>query len=69
MAIVASEKNVPIIEVNHVSTCFGAAVVHRDVSLTIQRGEIFAIAGGNGCGKSTLMREIVGLLEPTSGST
>ena len=69
MAIVANEKNVPIIEVNHVSTCFGTAVVHRDVSFTIQRGEVFAIAGGNGCGKSTLMREIVGLLEPTSGST
>ena len=59
----------PIIEVNHVSTRFGTAVVHRDVSLTIQRGEVFAIAGGNGCGKSTLMREIVGLLEPTSGTT
>ena len=69
MAILANEKTVPVIEVNHVSTCFGTAVVHRDVSFTIQRGEVFAIAGGNGCGKSTLMREIVGLQEPTSGST
>lgn len=59
----------PVIEVNHVSTRFGEAVVHEDVSLTIQRGEVFAIAGGNGCGKSTLMREIVGLQAPTSGST
>lgn len=64
-----TDINAPIIEVSHVSTSFGSAVVHADVSLTIHRGEVFAIAGGNGCGKSTLMREIVGLQEPTSGST
>jgi phospholipid/cholesterol/gamma-HCH transport system ATP-binding protein len=66
---VATQVAVPIIEVCHVSTRFGEAVVHEDVSLTIYRGEIFAIAGGTGCGKSTLMREIVGLQEPTSGFT
>lgn len=59
----------PLIEVNHVSTRFGSSVVHDDVSLSVQRGEVFAIAGGNGCGKSTLLREIVGLLVPSSGST
>ncbi|MDP1768115.1 MAG: ATP-binding cassette domain-containing protein [Nitrospirota bacterium] len=69
MAIVVNEKTVPVIEVSHVATRFGQAVVHKDVSLTIYRGEIFAIAGGNGCGKSTLMREIVGLHAPSSGST
>lgn len=59
----------PIIEVSHVCTRFGNAVVHDDVNLTINRGEVFAIAGGNGSGKSTLMREIIGLQAPTSGST
>jgi phospholipid/cholesterol/gamma-HCH transport system ATP-binding protein len=63
----ATQGAVPIIEVSHVATRFGNAVVHRDVSLKILRGEVFAIAGGNGCGKSTLMREIIGLQEPTSG--
>jgi phospholipid/cholesterol/gamma-HCH transport system ATP-binding protein len=58
----------PLIEVNHVTTRFGRSVVHDDVSLTINRGEIFGIAGGNGCGKSTLLREIVGLLTPSGGS-
>ena len=52
MALVASTE-APIIEVSHVSTRFGTAVVHRDVSLTVVRGEVFAIAGGNGCGKSS----------------
>ena len=57
----------PIIEVRHVCTRFGDAVVHTDVTLAVNRGEVFALAGGNGCGKSTLMREIVGLQDPTSG--
>ncbi|WP_455243141.1 ABC transporter ATP-binding protein [Petrachloros mirabilis] len=58
----------PIIEVKHVTTRFEKSVVHDDISLTINRGEIFAIAGGNGCGKSTLLREIIGLLTPSGGS-
>ena len=43
-------------------------MVHDDVSLAVQRGEVFAIAGGNGYGKSTLLREIIGLLTPSAGS-
>ena len=65
---VAVQTETPVIEVSHVSTRFGTAVVHRDVSLTVVRGEVFAIAGGNGCGKSTLLREIIGLLAPTTGT-
>ncbi|MDT7042760.1 ABC transporter ATP-binding protein [Candidatus Nitronereus thalassa] len=57
-----------LIEVRHVCTRFGSAVVHEDVSLDIYQGEVFAIAGGNGCGKSTLLREIILLLEPNSGT-
>jgi phospholipid/cholesterol/gamma-HCH transport system ATP-binding protein len=58
---------IPVIEVSHISTRFGAAVVHDDVSLTINKGEVFAIAGGNGCGKSVLMREMILLQQPSSG--
>jgi phospholipid/cholesterol/gamma-HCH transport system ATP-binding protein len=58
----------PVIEVNHVCTRFGDAVVHEDVNLTIMPGEIFAIAGGNGSGKSTLLREIIGLHTPVEGT-
>ncbi len=58
----------PIISVSHVCTRFREAVVHDDVSLTINQGEVFAIAGGNGSGKSTLMREMIGLLGQASGT-
>lgn len=57
----------PVIEVEHLATRFGQAVVHEDVSLTVRRGEVLGIAGGNGCGKSTLLREILLLQQPTAG--
>lgn len=57
-----------VIEVRNVSTRFGRAVVHDDVSLTVRRGETFALAGGIGCGKSVLLREIIMLQQPDAGS-
>jgi len=57
-----------VIEVSHIATRFGSAVVHEDVSLSINKGEVFAIAGGNGSGKSVLMREIILLQSPSAGA-
>lgn len=57
-----------VIEIRDLNTRFGTAVVHRDVSLSVRRGEIFALVGGSGCGKSTMLREIIMLQQPVSGS-
>ena len=57
-----------VIEIDKVSTRFGAHVVHSDVSLDVRRKEIFAIIGGSGSGKSTLLREMILLQQPSSGS-
>jgi len=57
----------PIVEVRHVSTKFGATVIHQDVNLKVGAGEIVALVGGSGSGKTTLLRHIVGLTTPTSG--
>jgi phospholipid/cholesterol/gamma-HCH transport system ATP-binding protein len=57
-----------VIEIRDLNTRFGTAVVHRDVSLSVRRGEIFALVGGSGCGKSTMLREIIMLQAPVSGS-
>jgi phospholipid/cholesterol/gamma-HCH transport system ATP-binding protein len=66
-ALTGADAPLPVVEVSHVATRFGSAVVHEDVSLTINKGEVFAIAGGNGCGKSVLMREIILLQKPSAG--
>jgi phospholipid/cholesterol/gamma-HCH transport system ATP-binding protein len=61
----ASIENV--IEISHVSTHFGEHIVHDDLNLTVQRGEVMALIGGSGSGKSTLLREMILLHEPDGG--
>jgi ABC-2 type transport system ATP-binding protein len=58
----------PIIETRGLSRRFGDLVAVRDVSLKVQRGEIFGVLGPNGAGKSTTIRMLCGILDPTSGS-
>jgi iron(III) transport system ATP-binding protein len=55
------------IRLEHVTKAFGDKVVIDDLSLTIERGEVFFLLGPSGCGKSTLLRLIAGLHEPTKG--
>jgi len=57
-----------VIEVRDLNTRFGTAVVHENVSLSVRPGEIFALVGGSGTGKSTLLREVILLQPPVSGS-
>jgi phospholipid/cholesterol/gamma-HCH transport system ATP-binding protein len=57
----------PIIVVEHLRAEFGDNLVFQDVSFQINRGEIFIILGGSGCGKTTLLKHIVGLYRPTVG--
>ena len=57
-----------VIEIERLNTRFGPSVVHEDVSLTVRRGEVFALVGASGCGKSTLLREIILLQQPVSGA-
>lgn len=67
MATTTPAAGETLIDVRSVATRFGSAEVHRDISLTVRRGEVFAIAGGSGCGKSVLLREILLLQRPTTG--
>ena len=57
-----------LLQVEHLRTAYGAVVVNRDVSLTVDQGEIVTILGPNGAGKSTVLRAICGLLRPKRGT-
>jgi phospholipid/cholesterol/gamma-HCH transport system ATP-binding protein len=57
-----------IIEISKLRTQFGSTIIHDDLNLTIHRGEIVALIGGSGTGKSTLLREIILLEQPLAGS-
>jgi phospholipid/cholesterol/gamma-HCH transport system ATP-binding protein len=56
-----------VIDVRDVSTMLGGHSIHRNLSLSVARGEVIALIGGSGTGKSVLLREIIGLLKPQSG--
>jgi cobalt/nickel transport system ATP-binding protein len=65
----ASTDETPAFTLSNVSYAYGEGVVAlRDVSLTIARGEKVAILGANGCGKSTLIKLLDGLIHPQSGT-
>ena len=56
-----------MIEVSQLRKSFGTQEVLRGVNLSISRGESAVIIGGSGCGKSVLLRHIIGLIQPDSG--
>ena len=56
------------LEMKHISKYFGALAANKNVDLTVYRGEILAILGENGCGKTTLMNMISGIYFPDEGT-
>src|SRR5881409_1187552 len=57
-----------MIELLHIVKKFGDLVAVNDLSLTVQRGEFFAVLGPNAAGKTTTIKILTGLIKPTSGS-
>jgi len=60
-------KQIPAAEVRHLKKLYGTHLAVKDVSFSIQRGEVLGLLGPNGAGKSTSMMMLAGLLAPTSG--
>ena len=56
------------LSVRGVTLAFGSTVIQRDLSFDVRRGSIFAVMGGSGCGKSTVLKSIIGLLRPRAGT-
>jgi simple sugar transport system ATP-binding protein len=56
-----------IVEMRHITKRFPGVIANNDISLSIRKGEIFALLGENGAGKSTLMSMLFGMYEPDEG--
>jgi len=57
-----------IIEVKDLVRTFGSRTVLNGITFSVERGETLIVMGGSGCGKSVLLRHIIGSFKPTSGS-
>lgn len=57
-----------VVELISVGTVFGRNVVHRDLNLRVERGQIVGLLGESGSGKTTLLREMLGLWRPSAGT-
>jgi len=56
------------VELEHIWTYFGEQLIHQDISLCLEKGEILGLVGASGSGKTTLLREMIGLETPCRGS-
>jgi phospholipid/cholesterol/gamma-HCH transport system ATP-binding protein len=57
----------PIIDIEHLHVRFGRQRVLRDINLSVPAGQSLAIIGESGCGKTVLLKTIIGLIRPTQG--
>jgi len=57
----------PVVELKHITKCFAKVVANKDVSLEVNKGEVVALLGENGAGKSTIMKILYGLYSLDEG--
>lgn len=57
----------PLVEIRDVTVSFGSQTVLRDINLTIPAGQTVALLGESGCGKTVLMKTVIGLVRPNRG--
>ena len=58
----------PPLAISGLATSLGEQVIHKDLNLTLNTGEILGLVGGSGSGKSVLLKAILGLIQPAAGS-
>jgi phospholipid/cholesterol/gamma-HCH transport system ATP-binding protein len=68
MSAASSAGDQPVIRIRGLVNAFGDAIIHDHLDLDVRRGEVLGVVGGSGAGKSVLLRSIVGLNRPQSGS-
>lgn len=63
-----TQSSVPAVDIQSFAMRFGQKEVVKDLSFTVNQGEVFGLLGSNGAGKTTTIRTLLSLLEPTSGT-
>ena len=66
--MIAEESFDERLRVKDLTVGFGSNIVQHELSFSIRKGSVFAIMGGSGCGKSTVLKAMIGLLRPINGT-
>src|SRR6185312_9243369 len=64
----SSTSDAPILRVRGLETRIGGRILHRQIDLDLHAGEVLAVVGASGAGKSVLLRAILGLIRPSQGT-
>jgi ABC-2 type transport system ATP-binding protein len=64
----SSTTSTPVVDIQSFAMRFGTKEVVKDLSFSVNQGEVFGLLGANGAGKTTTIRTLLSLLEPTSGT-
>src|SRR5512146_2283901 len=64
----SSTSDTPILRVRGLETRIGGRILHRQIDFDLHAGEVLAVVGASGAGKSVLLRAILGLIRPTRGT-
>src|SRR5436190_4292794 len=62
------DASAPLLRIDRLAVSFGAVRALKDITLDVREGEVVALVGANGAGKSTTLRTISGLSRPKSGA-
>ncbi len=68
MVSIPNSDGHPLVRLERIGVDFGRQRVLRDIDLTIPRGQTLAVIGESGCGKTVLLKTVIGLLRPTRGT-
>jgi phospholipid/cholesterol/gamma-HCH transport system ATP-binding protein len=60
-------RSTPFIQVQNLSIGYGSRIVQQDLNFNVRKNDIFFIIGGSGCGKTTLLKHMIGLIAPSQG--
>jgi phospholipid/cholesterol/gamma-HCH transport system ATP-binding protein len=61
------DQSGPVLDIRDVTVAYGSRVIQSGLNFRVKRGEVFVVMGGSGCGKSSLLRVLMGILPPAEG--
>jgi phospholipid/cholesterol/gamma-HCH transport system ATP-binding protein len=67
MPNISQQASPPLVQVRDLKMMYGSRVIQQNLNFEVNKGDIFFVVGGSGCGKTTLLHNMIGLITPAAG--